>query len=333
MKPWGKLLVLTCWLGYGLTAARAQTLITSISTSTTDTADTISEGFTFENTRISLATFSTAISTYAATSLADAAFVRRNTGVGNANQSSLWYANGTAPDMLGTHATNYASLLLDNNISGGSDNTFANGTTAQDGNIERLDFVYSGGLVANSKLGFAVFERGAVSVHDAFKIAVITGWDSGTNQPTAYGNLVGQAQNWGPTNVAATFGYTLFRYNNGDNITVNTASTETGSQGLGGVYFTMADLGIAPGTTIYGYSLFGYDVSNGGSSANLLDWNNTTYYPSNTTNATGTGGIDLATINGVAFTAVPEPQVSALAGVGLMAGAALWQRRRRHRPY
>ena len=311
----------------------AQTLITNIATTTIAGTPVTTDGYTFDGTMIRLDAFSTATgNTYATTTLANQAFVRRNTTSGNANQSSVWYRqNATGTGMLGTHASNYASLLLNNNVAGGSDNTFANGTTVQDGNIERLDFVFTGGLTATAGLGFAVFERGAINVHDGFKIAVITGWDAVNNVPTAYGTLKGQAGNWGSTNVVDPgFSYTLFRYNQGDNITTATANTETGTQGIGGVFFTLADLGITPGTKIYGYSLFGYDVTDGGNSANLINYNNATYFPIATTNATGTGGIDLATINGIAFVAIPEPSTYLLGGVALMALAA-WRRQRARR--
>ncbi len=310
--------------------ACAQTYITGITTSTSDVADSTSEGYNFQNTTTAITTFATSGNSYTVTGLANAAYVRRNTGVGNSNQSSVWYANGS--NFVGIHSNDYGSLLLGNDLNHGSDNTFSNDNSVAGGNIERLDFVTTAGMTASSSMGFAVFDRGDTNVHDAFKIAVITGWDTVNNKPSAYGQLVGQAANWGPTNLVSSFGYTLFRYNNGDNLTANTASTETGTQGVGGVVFSLADLGITAGTTIYGYSLFGYDVTDGGNSANLLDWTSTTYYPSNTTGATGTGGIDLLGLNGITFTAVPEPSTYMLFGTGLMIGAIAFRRWRLRRP-
>lgn len=309
--------------------ACAQTAITGITTSTSDAADSTSEGYTFQNTTTAITTFSTSGNGYAVTGLADTAYVRRNTGVGNTNQSSVWYTQGS--DFLGPHSNDYGSLLLGNDLNHGSDNTFSNDAGAAGGNIERLDFVTTAGMIANDSMGFAVFDRGATGVHDAFKIAVITGWDSINNKPTSYGQLVGQAGNWGPDNLATSFDYTLFRYSNGDDLTANTASSETGNQGVGGVVFTLADLGIAAGTTIYGYSLFGYDVTDGGDSANLLDWTSTSYYPSGTTGATGTGGIDLLGLNGITFSAVPEPSTYMLFGTGLMIAAIAFRRWRLRR--
>ena len=312
-----------------VSVAGAQTTITTINLTTSDAADSSSEGYNFQNTTTSITAFTTPGNGYVVTGLADTAYVRRNTGVGNSNQSSVWYTQGS--NFIGPHSNTYGSLLLGNDINHGSDNTFSNDAGAAGGNIERLDFVITAGMAANITTGFAVFDRGATSVHDAFKIAVITGWDSLNNKPSSYGPLIGQAGNWGPDNLVASFPYTLFRYSNGDDLTANTASTETGNQGVGGVVFTLAELGISSGTTIYGYSLFGYDVTDGGNSANLLDWTSTTYYPSATTGATGTGGIDLLGLNGITFSAVPEPSTYALGGIGVMVAAIAFRRWRQRR--
>ena len=313
---------------------RAQTLITSITTSTSDVADTVNEvgapgspsGYTFQGTTTAITSFNTAAQSYTVTGLADAAYVRRNSSGSDANQSSAWYVNGS--NFIAPHADTYAQLLLGNDINRGSDNTFANGTDVTMGNIERLDFVFTSGIKASAGLAFTVFDRGLTGVHDGFGIAAITGWDSVNHVPTSYALLTGQAGNWGPTNVADTFNYTLFRYSNGDNLTSNNVSTETNSQGIGGVLFTAADLGLTPGTTIYGYSLFGYDVTDAGNTANLIDWTNATYFPTNTDATTGGGGIDLAALNGISFSVVPEPSAYALAAVGVLAGFIGW----RHRP-
>lgn len=315
---------------------------------TTDEPSTAGGNVSFENTTIAVTNFTANNTLYAVAGLADAAYVRRNhdsnkdlvldsTG-DTTNQSSIWYRDGTggATTRLGVHQNDYASFLLQNTVSGGSDNTFSNDVGAAGGNIERLDFAFTNSLTATSALSFAVFERGAIGVHDAFKIAAITGWDAINNKPTSYGPLTSQAGNWGgTTNVQSNFNYHLHRYTNapgtaGDVITsaTLTANTEVGTQGIGGLVFSMADLGITNGTAVFGYSIFGFDTT--GTSAQLLDWTNTTFYPANTTGATGTGGIDLATINGINFSIVPEPSTYALWGIVLMgAAAAVHQHRRR----
>lgn len=319
-----------------LDAGWAQIAVTSINTSTGDLFNTTVNGTTFERTTTSVTTFyDSAGNVYDANTVAGSAFVRRNTGAGNSNASSVWYdQGGTSTQFSAPYATTYSSLLLGNNILRGSDNTFSNGTGAADGNIERLDFLFSSsGITASTSTAFAIFDRGAVGQHDYVKIAVITGWDSVNNVPTAYaGNLVNvTTANYGSNNPIGDFTYNLFRYGNGDNLGSPywSNNTETGTQGIGGVVVSMSDLGIAAGTRIYGYSLMGYDVGNGGSMANLVDWTNATYYPTNTLGDTGTGGIDLSAVNGVLYNRrVPEPATYGAGLVGLTLVWAAWRRRR-----
>ena len=93
---------------------------------------------------------------------------------------------------------------------------------------------------------------------------------------------------------------------------------------------TPADLGLTLGTTIYGYSLMAMDVA-ATNSAQLLDWTNGTYFPTTTDGTTGGGGIELAGLNGMAFTAVPEMAPSAAMLGGLFAtlvGFRAFQQRR-----
>jgi MYXO-CTERM domain-containing protein len=313
-------------------ALNAQVNITSITTAISDAPNSSANGLNYANTTQALTSFTGGGTTYYATSLANAAFVRRNTSPADANQSSAWYRqNGSTTSLLGTNAGSYSSLLLSNDLTRGSDNTFANGTAVNTGNIERLDFVFTGGVIASPQLSFAVFERGANTVHDGFKIAVITGWDSTNNLPTSYAALTTVAVGWGTTNLVAPFTYDLLRYNTGNTLGVPTSYSETGTQGIGGVYLTLAQLGVSAGTQVFGYSLFGYDVTSGGNSANLVSHANATYYPVNTNGDTGGGGIDLAAVNGVLFstTPVPEPSTYTLCGAGSLAALAFWRRRRR----
>jgi hypothetical protein len=314
----------------------AQIAVTQITTSSTNQSNQTINGDSFSRETVAITTFKDAAGNiYDANTVAGSAYVRRNAGAGNSNNSSTWYATDDTQDFAATYATTYSSLLLGNNILRGSDNTFANGTDATTGNIERLDFLFSSsGITSTIATAFAVFDRGAIGQHDNVKIAVITGWDSVNNVPTSYGGvLVGLTpSHYGTANVAADFDYHLFRYSNGDNLGSPywNDNTETGTQGLGGATISMSDLGIAVGTTIYGYSLMGYDVTTGGNMANLADWTNTTYYASDTTGATGTGGIDLSAVNGVLYNKrVPEPSTYGAIFVGLSAAFFGWRRYRR----
>jgi hypothetical protein len=317
-------------------AARAQIAVTQITTVSVNQSNQSVNGDSFSRETVAITTFKdSAGNIYDANTVAGAAYIRRNTGAGNSNNSSTWYAQDDTQDFAATYATTYSSLLLGNNLLRGSDNTFANGTDATTGNIERIDFLFSSaGITSTISTAFAVFDRGAVGAHDNVKIAVITGWDSVNNVPTSYGGvLVGLTPtSYGSANVASDFTYNLFRYSNGDNLGSPywNDNSETGTQGLGGATISMADLGIATGTTIYGYSLMGYDVTDGGNIANLVNWNNTAYYADDTTGATGTGGIDLSAVNGVLYNKrVPEPSTYGAIFIGLGAAFFGWRRYRR----
>ncbi len=320
-----------------VSTAHAQIAITVVNTATTDQSNQNINGTTFERTTTRITTFyDSAANVYDANTVAGAAYVRRNTGAGNSNTSSVWYDEGTQDGRFSApYATTYSDLLLGNNILRGSDNTFANGVGANVGNIERLDFLFnSSGITADVSTSFAIFDRGAAGQHDYVKIAVITGWDSATQRPTAYGGALVSltSANYGNNNPIANFDYNLFRYNNGDNLGSPywNDNAETGNQGIGGVVLSLADLGIAAGTRIYGYSLMGYDVENGGNMANLVDWTNATYYKTDTSGDTGTGGIDLSAVNGVLYNRrVPEPSTYGAIFLGLTAAFFGWRRWRR----
>lgn len=302
-----------------------------MTTTTTPGSSSSSEGYTFENGQRAVSTFTAGASTYGVASQADHVFVRRNAV--NNNQSSVWYtSSGTGTNLSGIHQADYGQLLTSNNIFTGSDNTFANGTANTTGNIERLDFTWNSGLTVSNSLAFAVFDRGAAGVHDSFAIAPITAIDAAGN-PTAYGTLLKVPGNWGgASNPIADFDYRLFRYSNGNNLTASTANSEVGTQGIGGLVITMADLGLTNGTTIYGYSLMAMDVT-ATNSAQLLDWTNATFYPTNTDGTTGGGGIDLAGLNGMAFAVIPESVPSiGLLGAFVALVSLVHQRRKTQRP-
>ena len=142
----------SCWrhlstLGlFGLfgAVASAQLAVNSITTSSVNQSNQTINGESFNRRTTSITSFKdVAGNIYDANSVAGSAYVRRNTDPGNANNSSVWYDQGTTTDFEAPYATTYSSLLLGNNILRGSDNTFANGTGVSEGNIERLDFLFS----------------------------------------------------------------------------------------------------------------------------------------------------------------------------------------------
>lgn len=311
--------------------AGAQMVITAGTTATSDAADTSAEGRTYENTSVALQSFTAGSQTYVVGGMADQVFIRRN-GV-SANQSHIWYATtSTDGTRIGSHASTFDQALLDNDFTRGVQNLFGNGAgSGAVGNVERVDLVATAGFTATEGLAIPVFDFGAPTSHESFKIALITGVD-GSGNPTAYGPLAGVGPGWGVTNLYTHNTFSIQRYNQGD-VTDDTsryALFNGPNQGAGGTAFTLADLGVAPGTTVYGYSLFGYDVTDGGDTANLADWNNATRFPTNTSDGEGQpGGFDFASVNGVFFSAIPEPSTYGLAALVALAGQSAWRRRRR----
>jgi hypothetical protein len=219
------------------------------------------------------------------------------------------------------------TVLMGNNALMGTNDMFSNSAatpTPANNNIERIDYFWNGGFSARGTDGFAVFERGPAGTHDGFRIAAITGWDTGTNQATAYsGNIVTVTSatygasnlDWDPGTAGTqqTFAnFNILRFSNtGDSLTpLNLNNTGT-TQGVAGVFISLADLGIAAGTTVYGYSIIGPDYTS--TLANLVDWNNATYYSQTTSDTIGS--IDIMSFGGRRI--VPEPSTYGAMLLGL----------------
>jgi hypothetical protein len=339
-------------LGCG-SIAWGQTAVTGWTVTSTDSGNTNPYGTPrFDNTTFAVSGFSTASASYTISGTANAAYIRRNTnssgnggsnqsGIDNNNFTSTWVADDGSGRALGTYQSSLNSLLLNNNISQGSDNLFVNSnntSTLNAGNIERVDFAWTSGVTASSNDGITLFDRGVAGAHDTVKIAVFTGWDSVNNRPTTYGgnvvtlvsaNYGANNLDWDPTTAGTQSNidnYYILRFSNGDNLTSLADSETATAQGIGGAFISFANLGIANNTTIYGYSIFAGDVTN--TVANLADWTNATYYPTVTTDTSG--GIDLVGFNGRISRPVPEPGTygALLMGFSLAAISAYrWRRR------
>ena len=307
----------------------AQTAITSATTSLTDGADTAANGYTYRNQTLVLDTFTAGGETYAITGQADAVFVRR--GSSGVARSHIWYETASnMGDRLGPYITNIEDAILGNNLNLGIHNMFANAGSSS-ANIERVDLISTGGFTAAEGFAIPVFDFGVNPQHESFSIALVTSVD-GSGNPTGYSDLASTIPFTAP-NIHTHDSFSIERYS-ATSGTPYTIFNTTNDQGPGGVIFILDDFSVSAGSTIYGYSLFGYDVSTGGDSANLVDWTNSTYFPGTTPAGEGTaGGFDFTGVNGiffqdVAFAVVPEPSAFSIGGIAVVV-LALFRRRRR----
>jgi hypothetical protein len=265
---------------------------------------------------------------YFASDIADLV-IRRNRG---SNSDSIWYrgtGNSDTPNLnlRSKEVGDVATAFGGNNLLVGADNIFANtgDPKGNNVNIERLDFIFSGGFGVKSGTGLTVFDRGLADDHDAFKIVAITGMGADGRTPTNFGTpVLVQDGTWGKTDVVPKSNTIVMRRDLSS--TANKfRPSDAREQPLGGVYVPLTDLAQA-GQTIYGYALLSPDTT--GSGTQLNDWRNATYYPTNTKNDLDdrAGGLDPIGITAVVFgPAVPEPTGL----IALVLPALLLGRRRR----
>jgi hypothetical protein len=335
-----------------LLSAHAQTAVTGITYGTlTDNANQTQGGITYLNRDRPVNAVSTsALGNYQFTGpQATNVYFRRNTdsnGNGNPNGSSdnpnnttiIYQVNGSNQS-YGDYQPTAEQVFLDGNLAAGIRNPFANGAgTATNSNVERIDFYFSGGYTVQANDALVFFDvENAGNFGDGFRIAAYTGVgtvNGSTNAPTAYANtglLVPADSFGGPiTNPeggsSASYGRATF--SNGDNLS-GTASgtTNVGTLELVGILIRFADLGISAGTTIYGYSLMAGDVAPA-TAANLVNWNNSTYYPTNT-DPNGYGNMDFMGFGAQISRPVPEPSTYGAIFIGLGSAFFGWRRYRR----
>jgi hypothetical protein len=202
-------------------------------------------------------------------------------------------ANGGTVAVIPAYQDNMEAVFDNRSYNIGTDNLFTNTGNTNSNNIERLDVIFSPfSSTTPNEVGFAVFERGS---GDEFKIAAITNINPATGQPTAYGNLVSvTVANFG--NNANPYEFVVLgKESNESNLRLSFVSTAT--QNVRGVFLNLTALGVSSGQKIYGYSLFGNDITT--VSHTLTDVNT---FPTATTDASG-GGMDLIAITGIAQTA------------------------------
>ncbi|MDJ0599192.1 MAG: hypothetical protein QNJ37_10180 [Crocosphaera sp.] len=251
-------------------------------------------------------------------------FIRR-TGVASGSNdpgaSIVWSERQTgdpATTVRGSLPISTEITLQGNNIFEGTDNTFSNFANTNATDIERLDFVVSEGIEAILDRAVIVAERGSNTIHDGFQIAPITSLGNGVNDPLSwsFGSLLSiNGGTWGTTNLrtasqtppgAGSNPYTVL--NDASGSFTNTASL---NQNFGAVLITLDEL-VPQGSTIFGYSLFGFDTLADGNGNAVADWNNSTFYPTDTRSSgqDNAGGIDLVALNvGITRNNDLEPEI------------------------
>jgi hypothetical protein len=119
----------------------------------------------------------------------------------------------------------------------------------------------------------------------------------GSGNPTAYSNIIRvTSANYG--NFGSAVSYRLYKAQYPSNLLDDNLSFS--SQTRGGVFFKFSDFGITSGQITYGYSIFATDFPIGGTATNVVDYTNSTYFPTTTTDAaSGPGGLDLVAVSGI----------------------------------
>ena len=325
----------------------AQTAVTGITYGTAvNNTDTTHGGLTFREQDSPVTSVATTLGNYQFNGpVASSVIVRRNTTEAGPNSTTVFYQNNsgnTAP--LGQYESSVSNMFLSGNLYEGLRNPFANGAGAQNSNIERLDFYYAGGYTvqANDALVFFDLENTG-NMGDGFRIAAFTAvdgagdLDAGTaGTPTTYANsgLLVPADSFTGGNLNSPTGGTSGNferatYTNGDNLSGTAGSVTNIGTGLNlvGILIRFSDLGISAGTTIQGFSLMAGDTAPV-SAASLVNWNTTTYYPTNT-DPTTYGNMDFMAFGATISRPVPEPSTYGAILMGLMAVGLGWRRARK----
>ncbi len=247
----------------------------------------------FNGNSISLDDFTIGGTTYEPADFANKIEFQRS---GSANASDLFWAekisftaDGSGGGDLVVAAslpTNSEQVINDDILNRGMDNLFANVGSNNNNDIERADFVFSGGLTPIAENlgthGFLILDRGG---NDSFRIAAITALDV-NDDPSDYQALHSVDHTAAFGNTLLTIPSTVFR---NDGFTVEfTPMEDVPAQNIQGVFVTFGDLGLSAGQTFYGFSLFPNDIPEATPIADLVSLATA---PGTTDNTTG--GLDL----------------------------------------
>ncbi|MEA5580399.1 SdrD B-like domain-containing protein [Nodularia harveyana UHCC-0300] len=215
-------------------------------------------------------------------------FRRVDNAFSTGERQLIFFESNNNTQMRSSYTNTMEEALLGTIINKGVDNGFSNENSVATNNIERVDYIVSEGIsipvASAADIGFLILERGG---NDPFNIAAITALDASGN-PSAYGTL---------TNVpASTWGGTGFNINSAvmrreENESAFRPSHLVGSQEISSIYISIDDLTDFDGQVIYGYSVFPNDIN----SIINPDLVNLTNFPTDTSGASGEGGLDLMT--------------------------------------
>jgi len=208
-------------------------------------------------------------------------------------QVNLITSEWTAPNYM-------ENCISENIVNRGTDNIFANTGGVTFNNIERVDILFPEPvyIAFANNIGVMVAERGG---NDAFKVAAITAVDA-NGTPTAYAPNVRSvtASTWSTTaSICTVSSSKIFQVLEGDS--KPRPLTTTGSQSVKGLFFPCNEFGISVGTYMYGFSIMGGDVTFNNSN-DLVNWKNTSVFPTNTTESSGNGGMDMVAFPGLFHT-------------------------------
>lgn len=317
-------------------SAQGQLAVTNISYGTLgDNADSTHGGLTFREKFAPVSTvYSPTVGTYGFSGpVASNIYTRRNTGVGNANNTTLFRQTDTGTIAQGTYDATLEDVWKSGNLYDGIRNPFANGAGAVSSNIERFDFYLPNYtvLTGDSLVFFDLENTG--NFGDGFRIAAFTGWNTGTAAPTTYANtgLLVAADSFGGPIVSPTGGtagnFERTTYTNGDNLSgaASGVTALAGPLNLVGILIRLSDLGITAGTTIQGFSIMAADVAPT-TAADLVNWNNATFYPTNTA-AAGVGNMDFVGFGAQISRPIPEPSTYGLILIAGVIAFVLLRRR------
>lgn len=332
--------------------SQAQTAVTSLTYAgpVVDNANLTQGGITYLNRDRDVSTVTTGFGDYRFDGpLATNVLFRRNTdsdnngtpnqATDNPNNTTLIYqVNGRNQD-YGNYQPSAEKIFLDSNLYTGIRNPFANGAgTAANSNIERIDFYFSGGYTVQANDALVFFDVENIGNRgDGFRIAAYTGIGTVNgiaNAPTTYANsgLLVPADSFGGPIInpqgTTSANYRRSTFTNGDNLSgASSGGASSGTLELVGILIRFSDLGIAAGTTIYGYSLLAGDTTPV-TAADLVNWNNAAYYPTNTDPA-GYGNMDFMGFGAQISRPVPESSTYGAIFLGLTATLFGWRRYRR----